>query len=167
MNVENVISLFADAELLPHRAVKVTTTGIDYAGAADIAIGITLPGDLNRDYPSVQLIGRYAEAVLGNATDVVRGDALEQAADGKLVKATTGKIVAVAWTGATEAGDRFEAIYLPGGGGGSATAPTFTSTNGVAGAASADLAALAAETEKIGDDVRALRTALILAGVLR
>lgn len=36
----------------------------------------------------------------------------------------------------------------------------FTSTNGVAAAASADLAALAAEAEKIGDDVRALGTAL-------
>ena len=48
-----------------------------------------------------------------------------------------------------------------------------TSTNGVAAAASADLAALAAEAEKIGDDVRALhavvadlRTKLITAGVI-
>jgi len=35
-----------------------------------------------------------------------------------------------------------------------------TSTNGVAAAASADLAALAAEAEKIGDDVRAIAAAL-------
>ncbi len=35
-----------------------------------------------------------------------------------------------------------------------------TSTNGVAAAAAADLAALAAETEKIGDDVRAVHAAM-------
>lgn len=41
-----------------------------------------------------------------------------------------------------------------------ATAPAAaTSTDGVAAAASADLAALAAESEKIGDDARAARTA--------
>ena len=163
MNVENVISMFADAELLPFRAVKVTSTGIDYAGASDICIGVTLPGDLNRDYPSVQLFGKYVEAVLGNGTDIVRGDALQQAADGKLVKHTSGKIVGVAWTGATESGDRFEAILLPTS---SATAPTLGSTNGTA-AAAADLAALKAEAELIGDDVRALHAALITAGVLR
>jgi hypothetical protein len=163
MNVENVISLEAVAELLPFRAVKVTSTGIDYAGASDICIGLTLPGDLNRGYPSVQLFGKFVEAVLGNGTDVVRGDALEQAADGKLVKHSTGKIVGVAWTGATESGDRFEAIVLPTS---SAAAPTFGSTNGTM-AAAADLAAVKAEGELIGDDLRALRAALITAGVLR
>lgn len=40
-----------------------------------------------------------------------------------------------------------------------------TSTNGVA-AAAADLAALAAEAEKIGDDVRAVRTALVTLGLI-
>lgn len=38
--------------------------------------------------------------------------------------------------------------------------PTLTSTNGVAAAAAADLAGLAAEAEKIGDDVRALHASL-------
>ena len=47
-----------------------------------------------------------------------------------------------------------------------ATAPTLTSTNGTAAAASADLAALAAETELIGDDVRALHAALLAAGII-
>jgi hypothetical protein len=45
-------------------------------------------------------------------------------------------------------------------------AVTLTSTNGTAAAASADLAALAAEAEKIGDDVRALYAALQAAGLL-
>ena len=40
-----------------------------------------------------------------------------------------------------------------------------TSTNGTAGAA-ADLAALKAETELIGDDVRAVRTALVTLGLI-
>lgn len=38
-----------------------------------------------------------------------------------------------------------------------------TSTNGTAAAAAADLAALAAEAEKIGDDVRAIHAAALLA----
>jgi hypothetical protein len=42
---------------------------------------------------------------------------------------------------------------------------TLTSTNGTAGAA-ADLAVLKAEAEKIGDDVRALHAALVLAGIV-
>lgn len=47
-----------------------------------------------------------------------------------------------------------------------ATAPTFLSTNGTAAAASANLSGLSAETEKIGDDVRALRVALLAAGII-
>lgn len=43
---------------------------------------------------------------------------------------------------------------------------TLTSTNGTAGAA-ADLAALKAEAENIGDDVRAIQAALILHGLLK
>ena len=47
-----------------------------------------------------------------------------------------------------------------------AAAPTLTSTNGTAAAASANLAGLAAEAEKIGDDVRALHAALLAAGII-
>lgn len=112
MNSENVISLEAVADLLPHRAVKMTATGIDYAGVADEVIGFTLPGDLNRNYPSVQLHGSYIEAVAGNATDIVRGDSLEQAAGGTYVKRTAGSIVGVAVSGASETGDIFQAIIF-------------------------------------------------------
>lgn len=44
---------------------------------------------------------------------------------------------------------------------------TLTSTNGTAAAASANLANLAAEAEKIGDDVRAIYTALKNQGLLK
>jgi len=113
MNTENVISLEAVSDtLLPFRRVKMTALGIDYAGVGDTCIGVILPGDLNRLYPTVQLAGIYVEAVLGNGTDVVRGDDLEALAGGKLVKQVAGAIVAVAVTGATETDDRFEAIIL-------------------------------------------------------
>lgn len=46
-------------------------------------------------------------------------------------------------------------------------AVTLTSTNGTAAAASASLANLAAEAEKIGDDVRAIHAALITAGLVK
>lgn len=42
-----------------------------------------------------------------------------------------------------------------------------TSTNGTAAAASASLANLAAEAEKIGDDVRAIHAALLLHGLMK
>lgn len=45
-------------------------------------------------------------------------------------------------------------------------AVTLTSTNGTAGAA-ADLTALKAEAEKIGDDVRAIHAALVTRGLLK
>jgi hypothetical protein len=113
MNTSPVVSLQAVSDaLLPYRTVKMTAAGVDYAGPYDRAIGVILPGDLNRDYPSVQIIGILGEAVLGNATPVVMGDELEQSADGKLVKLTTGEPVAVALEGATTADeDQFEVVY--------------------------------------------------------
>ena len=165
MNSENVISLqSALAEPAPFRAMKVTANGLDYAGAGDRVIGFTLPGDLNRNYPTVQLHASYIEAVLGNGTDVVRGDELEQAANGQYVKRTTGAVAGVAWSGATESGDRFEAfIFRPLAQG---AAVAVTSTNGTAAAASANLAGLAAETEKVGDELRALIASLQAAGII-
>lgn len=60
--------------------------------------------------------------------------------------------------------EMIEAVLLPPRKIGAAV--TLTSTNGTAAAASADLAALAAEAEKIGDDVRAIHAALLTAGFL-
>ena len=47
-----------------------------------------------------------------------------------------------------------------------ATVVALTSTDGVAAAASANLSGLAAESEKIGDDVRAIHAALVSAGII-
>ena len=110
MNTGTVISLEAVADLLPYRAVKLGAAGIDYAGAADEVIGFTLPGDLNRNYPSVQLHGSYIEATVGNSTALVRGDLLEGFAGGTYVKRTAGTIVGQAIGPASVTGDVFEAI---------------------------------------------------------
>lgn len=67
-------------------------------------------------------------------------------------------------TGAAD--ELIEAVLLPPVPTVAPTVVALTSTNGVAAAASADLAALAAEAEKIGDDVRAIHAALVTRGIL-
>lgn len=110
MNVENVISLEAVGDILPFRSLKMTANGADYAGAADKVIGWSLPNDLNRNYPSVQLNGRYVDVTCGSATAIARGDEIEQAANGKYVKKNAGTAVGVAVTPAGADGERFDAI---------------------------------------------------------
>lgn len=110
MNVENVISLKAVGDILPFRALKMTANGVDYAGAADKVIGWSLPGDLNRNYPSVQLHGRFIEATCGSATAIAVGDEIEQAANGKYIKKNAGTSVGVAITAGGNDGERFDAI---------------------------------------------------------
>lgn len=58
-------------------------------------------------------------------------------------------------------------VGLPGNARVSPVTVSLTSTNGTAAAASANLANLAAEAEKIGDDVRAIHAALVLHGILK
>lgn len=57
-------------------------------------------------------------------------------------------------------------VYVDTRGNAPVTQVTLASTNGTAGAA-ADLAALKAEAEKIGDDLRAIHAALVAHGLLR
>lgn len=58
-------------------------------------------------------------------------------------------------------------VGLPGNSRVSPVSVSLTSTNGTAAAASASLSNLAAEAEKIGDDVRAIHAALVLHGILK
>jgi hypothetical protein len=67
---------------------------------------------------------------------------------------STNGVAAAAIPGALTSTNGVAAAAIPG---------ALTSTNGTAAAASADLAALAAEAEKIGDDVRAVHAAMLLA----
>jgi len=169
MNSNPVISLLGVSSAIPpFSALKVTATGLDVAGPGDRVVGFSLPNDLNRNQLTVQVHASYIEAVLGNNTAVVMGDYLEQAANGQYVKHVSGVIVGVAWvSAATAAGDRFEAFIFRDGDSPAAQAPhvALSSTNGTAGAAGT-LAALAAETEHVGDDVRAIYAALVAAGLM-
>ena len=112
MNPNNVVSLKADPDAIPapFTRVKMTAVGVAAAGATDRAIGIVLPGDLERNYPAVQLFGAQIEAIQGNATAIAAGDELEAAADGKMVKKTTGQAIGVALQAGAQADDRLDAI---------------------------------------------------------
>ena len=112
MQTGNIVSLHAasDAEIAPFTRVKMTSTGVAVAGAADTAIGSTLPGDLNRNYPTVQLFGDYVEAMLGADAAVVAGDEVEAAASGKVIKKNTGDAIGVAITGGTLTNDRIDVV---------------------------------------------------------
>lgn len=67
---------------------------------------------------------------------------------------STNGVAAAAIPGALTSTNGVAAAAIPG---------ALTSTDGVAAAAAADLAALAAEAEKIGDDTRAIHAAMLLA----
>ena len=67
---------------------------------------------------------------------------------------STNGVAAAAIPGALTSSNGVAAAAIPG---------ALTSTDGVAAAAAADLAALAAEAEKIGDDTRAIHAAMLLA----
>ena len=116
MQTGPVASLHAanDAEIAPFTMVKMTSGGVAAAGANDRPIGVVLPGDLNRNYPTIQLLGFYVEAIMGDGTDIAAGDELEMAADGKIVKKSTGNPIGVAVTAGTLVGDRIEAIVYGG-----------------------------------------------------
>jgi hypothetical protein len=89
------------------------------------------------------LVGTALEAASGAGHRVEILNALH----GPLASASQAAVVAASINGTA-------AAAIPG---------ALTSTNGVAAAAAADLAALAAEAEKIGDDVRAVHAAVLLA----
>jgi len=99
------------AEIAPFTLVKMTATGVAVAGAADRAIGYVLPGDLNREYPTIHLIGIYAELIQSTTEVIAVGDQIEQDALGKIKKFDgTGTAIGVAVTAGTTADGRIDAI---------------------------------------------------------
>lgn len=116
MNQSTIISLpVAAANLEPFRRMKFGPNGLEYAGAADPAIGTFLPADPGMDTAgALQPRGIGIHFVtIGNGTDVAVGDRLEAAADGKLIKLATGLAEAVALESCTDADDRIRAVFLP------------------------------------------------------
>lgn len=123
MNAENIISLPASVTtLLPHRRVKMTPTGVAYAGVADndVALGTLQPNDLDRSVAAIlRTYTGIHYATLGNTTAVVAGDSLEAASDGRLVKRVSGAVIAVAISGCSTENAYFQAVYVdPGSSGG-------------------------------------------------
>jgi hypothetical protein len=101
MNISLVVSNIAASDLrgLEHIAVKLTSTGIDIAGATDRIIGTLLRGAAQGFAVDVYLANANGlhYVTLGSNTAVSPGDELEQIAGGKFQKKGTGTAVAVAW----------------------------------------------------------------------
>ena len=94
MNFNTVISLPAAADLRgkEHVSLKLSATGVEIAGAADVVIGTLLRGAEAGKAVDVFLTKgnglRYVQ--VGNATAIPLGSLLEQAASGTYVLKTTG-----------------------------------------------------------------------------
>ena len=115
MNQSIIFSLpAAAADITPFARVKMTSTGVALAGAADVAIGTFLPADPGMDREAaIQPFGIGLHfAIIGNGTDVAVGDELQPAAGGKLVKKTTGPTVAVACEACTDENDVIRVRYV-------------------------------------------------------
>ena len=121
MNSYNVISENSDVDLSAHLLVKFTATGVDKAGATDVAIGTVLNDTKAGKAAAVALRKSYGlhDVTLGNNTAVAVGDELDQYAGGTVIKAAGGKKAGVARQAATGTGAIIEAYLYPDAGAGS------------------------------------------------
>lgn len=100
MNFNTVVSLPAAVDLTgkEHVSLKLTSTGVDIAGASDTVIGTLLRGAAIGRAVDVFLTKgnglRYVQ--VGNATAIPVGGLLEQAASGTYVLKTTGTVAGYA-----------------------------------------------------------------------
>ena len=101
MNTNTVISAIAASDLrgLEGSTLKLTSTGVDLAGAADLVIGTLLRGANVGEAVGVFLrkANGLAFVKVGNDTAIAIGDALDAAANGAVVKHAAGTIVGYAW----------------------------------------------------------------------
>jgi hypothetical protein len=145
-----------------------TGKAVLYTGAAPaiaVMIGKNSPDDT---VVNARLLGKGGTVRMIQSAAIVPGSLVKAvAASAKVATADAGsKGIGYKLTpGNGTAGDVIEVIDIA-----ERTAtPTvlaLTSTDGTAAAAAANLAGLAAETEKVGDDVRAIHAALVAAGIL-
>ncbi|MFA6289934.1 MAG: hypothetical protein WC661_21330 [Opitutaceae bacterium] len=180
-----LVSLTPTADHSEKEGFFIKLAGITAAlvtAATDLPFGVIVDGEPVTGKDSVAVGAAYPGIVtvkLGAVPGaVVAGSRLQLNADGT-VKLDTGAGARVLVAIAIEAGAADELIQavlikpvvignavVIGSTNGTAAAAipgALTSTNGTAAAAAADLAALAAEAEKIGDDVRAIHAAALLA----
>jgi len=122
MNFNNVVSLpaAADFSAVENASVKLTSAGVQLAGASDRVIGTVI-----RAAAQPFVAGKACDVFLrgngfhyvrvGNATAIAIGDELEQAAGGLFVKKTTGAAAALAIEAApanSNGGGQIRAILL-------------------------------------------------------
>lgn len=105
MNTNNVISNIAAADLSgkEYRAVKLTATGLDLAGAGDKVIGTILRGNTSAKAVDIHLVGVASGlhfVSLGNNTAIAIGDEIAQATGGVFVKKTNETAAGLAWEAA-------------------------------------------------------------------
>lgn len=162
---------FIASEAIPAGArVKFATgsvTEIELADAADLEIGVALLHSGKSSYASgdpvaVQL--RWPTVTCNAAGAFSAGATVQRMADGKVDDTGTGAPYGIALEAAAASGDFVQVLLL--GAPYQTQTVALTSTNGTAAAASANLSGLAAEAEKIGDDVRAIHAALVTLGIL-
>lgn len=161
-----IITRLADAALTTrHLLVKVGSDGSHFAvcGAGDLPLGVCRDEPDAAEYPAaLKVPGCYENTLKVVASEAIAvDDDIYTAASGKVQNepATAGTYYKIGKAITAASGDGIELEIAHHAPIKVVVVAAFTSTNGTAGAA-ADLAALKAEAEKIGDDVRALGTAL-------
>lgn len=170
---DGIITRSADSAIGRYIVVKEGSTagsGVAICGAGDLPLGVTI----DEAAASSARIGFAPFSLSGTklltASEAIAiGAPVYTAASGKVqdepASAGTFYRIGRALTSAAADGDLIEVeTYAPVK---VVVVAAFTSTNGTAAAASASLANLAAEAEKIGDDVRALGAALATAAEVK
>jgi len=118
MNSNNVFShqVKAATEIAEYRRVKITSDGVEVAGAADVAIGHILqpvngatPG---RDIASIAPInGGYSIQFAVAADAIAVGGTFEAAADGEIQAEDSGTVLGIALEAATADQDIIRVAY--------------------------------------------------------
>lgn len=159
LNKENYLVALGTAE----GTVKLATS-------TDDPIGVLMEKRQGDPHVNVRLLGK------GGTVKIIAGGVI--AKDARVIWGTGGKVITKPTTGGihrtlgrklsqgnSASGDIIEVIDIiePSK---VATVVALTSTDGVAAAASGNLSGLAAEAEKIGDDVRAIHAVLVAAGLI-
>ena len=121
-NFNPVVSNVAASDLSgkENQAVKLTSTGLDIAGASDAIVGTLMRGGAATKGVDVFLSAGYGlhYIKIGNATAIAMGDELEQSALGTYVKRVGGPAAGQAWeaAGATSTNGFIRALLFSKGG---------------------------------------------------
>jgi hypothetical protein len=165
----NIVSFIAAELILAGARVKFAAGSairVVNAGINDAEIGTAILHSGKSSYAAEDAVGVKLSADPGSRTciaagAIANGATIKRAANGKVDDSGNGSEVGIALESAGADGDSVECLFT-------VTPPisvVLTSTNGTM-AAAADDAAVKAEGEKQGDDIRAIHAALVAKGIL-